>query len=160
MLILKANPEDATEILSVQRKAFHSEAELHHNFTIPPMVQTLESLIADFQAFEFYKAVIQGEIVASVKVCQRAGLALVIGRLIVLPQFQRRGIGRKLMLHIEQEYPGMNSYELFTAEKSVHNIRFYNALGYRIVSTFHEPGHDAIVLVKMVKRIELNSYPE
>ena len=48
--ITEAGIDDAGEILSVQKLAFLSEAELLDNFNIPPLQQTLESIKADFSA--------------------------------------------------------------------------------------------------------------
>ena len=42
-----------------------------------------------------------------------------------------KGIGTKLLLEIEKEYPGQR-YELFTSTKSMSNIRLYERLGYKI----------------------------
>ncbi|MCI9126395.1 MAG: GNAT family N-acetyltransferase [Eubacterium sp.] len=44
---------------------------------------------------------------------------------------QKKGIGAKLLLEIENEYP-YQRYELFTSTKSISNIRLYERLGYKI----------------------------
>ncbi|MGM9570942.1 MAG: GNAT family N-acetyltransferase, partial [bacterium] len=53
-----------------------------------------------------------------------------IGKLMVHPQKQHQGIGTKLLLEIEKEYPGQR-YELFTSTRSQKNIALYERLGYR-----------------------------
>jgi ribosomal protein S18 acetylase RimI-like enzyme len=151
MKIEKATIKDAEEILELQKKAFHSEAEIHQNFSIPPMVQTLESIQEDFSTYMFYKGVIEEKIVASVKVRILEDNQLWVGRLIVHPDYQNRGLGKNLMLHIEKLFSEVDSYLLFTAQKSRRNIYFYGKLGYTIESKFTESGHDDILLVKMVK---------
>lgn len=54
-----------------------------------------------------------------------------IGKLMVHPNMQKQGLGTKLLLAIEQEYPNQK-YELFTSTKSISNIRLYEKLGYKI----------------------------
>lgn len=49
----------------------------------------------------------------------------------VHPEMQKKGIGTKLLLEIENEYPSQR-YELFTSTKSISNIRLYKRLGYKI----------------------------
>lgn len=54
-----------------------------------------------------------------------------IGKLMVHPSKQGQGIGTKLLLEIENEYPNKR-YELFTSTKSKKNIALYQKQGYKI----------------------------
>lgn len=49
----------------------------------------------------------------------------------VHPKMQKKGIGTKLLLEIENEYPNQR-YELFTSTRSEKNIALYQKLGYKI----------------------------
>lgn len=49
----------------------------------------------------------------------------------VHPKMQKKGIGSKLLLEIENEYPNQR-YELFTSTRSERNIALYQKLGYKI----------------------------
>ncbi|MBN1951616.1 MAG: GNAT family N-acetyltransferase [Bacteroidales bacterium] len=151
MKVEKAQVSDAAEILEVQKRAFHQEAVLHNKFDIPALLQDHKSIQDDFNNYSFYKLCSEGKIVASVKVRLLEGNILSIGRLVVLPEYQRKGLGRTIMEFLEASYSGVTCFELFTAEKSVHNIRFYEQLGYHIEGRLDDPAHDDIVLVKLVK---------
>ncbi|MCM1505693.1 MAG: GNAT family N-acetyltransferase [Ruminococcus flavefaciens] len=72
----------------------------------------------------------KGTIIGSVRAYQKNGTAY-IGKLIVHPKMQKKGIGTKLILEIENKYPNQR-YELFTSTKSISNIRLYERLGYKI----------------------------
>jgi hypothetical protein len=61
--ILQATVADAPEILALQKLAYLSEAELYKDFTIPPLTQTIEELIADFVRKTFLKAFEDGCII-------------------------------------------------------------------------------------------------
>lgn len=52
-----------------------------------------------------------------------------VGKLMVLPQLQGRGIGRLLLAHIEDLCP-QPRLELFTSAKSLRNLEFYERAGY------------------------------
>jgi len=149
--IEKAFLTDANGILKVQKLAFQLEAEIHWNFSIPPLIQTIESIQKEFSHFQFYKAIIGENIIASVKVQIIKNNILWIARLIVHPEYQNLGIGKKLMQFVEDKYNNVTAFELFTAEKSQRNNRFYINMGYVITDKITEPGHSDIILVKLVK---------
>ncbi|HEX3045278.1 MAG TPA: GNAT family N-acetyltransferase, partial [Bacillota bacterium] len=121
---------DAEEILALQKLAFMNEAILNNNYNIPPLLQTIEELVNDFQEYTFLKAVENGKIIGSVKASVKEKTCY-IGRLIVHPDFQNRGLGTRLMNEIEILFATSLRFELFTGEKSTNNIRFYENLGYR-----------------------------
>jgi tRNA (guanine37-N1)-methyltransferase len=57
-----------------------------------------------------------------------------IGRIMVAPDLQGRGIGRLLLARIEQVAPdGVREFLLFTGAGSVRNIRMYKKAGYRLI---------------------------
>ena len=130
-MIEKAQKEDLKEILELQYLAYQSEAKLFGNMDIPPLKQTIEEVYD-----EFHKGIIlketdnKGVIIGSVRAYQNGG-TVYIGKLMVHPEMQKRGIGTKLLLEIENEYPNQR-YELFTSTRSISNIRLYERLGYKI----------------------------
>ena len=48
---------------------------------------------------------------------------------------QRRGIGSALLAAIEQRFPDIEAFELFTGNRSVENLRLYDRHGYRHART-------------------------
>lgn len=131
--IMPAAVSDAAAILALQRLAYQSEAEIYQDWTIPPLTETLADLEHEFGRQIILKAV-EGETIAgSVRACQ-TGNTCAIGRLIVHPELQGRGIGSRLMQRIETYFPQAKRFELFTGSRSERNIRLYEKLGYRIYS--------------------------
>ena len=107
----------AEEILRLQRIAYRSEAELYNDYSIPPLTQTVEDMEADFRRHLILKAEVDGRIVGSVRGYQSEGSCF-IGRLIVHPDFQRRGIGTRLMNEIESHFRDSARFELFTGHEA------------------------------------------
>ncbi|HET6418939.1 MAG TPA: GNAT family N-acetyltransferase [Geobacteraceae bacterium] len=130
--ILRATVADAAEILALQKLAYLSEAELYNDYTIQPLTQTIDELAADFGLKTFLKGVEGGRIIGSVNGLMEGDRCL-IGRLMVHPDFQGRGIGTTLMKAIEGSFADARAWELFTGELSLKNIRLYERLGYRVV---------------------------
>jgi ribosomal protein S18 acetylase RimI-like enzyme len=131
VIIEKATVSDAEELLALQKLAYRSEAEIYNDFGIPPLIQTLESMEEDFKNQLFLKTLLDGRIIGSVRAYSKEGTCY-IGRLIVHPDFQNRGIGTRLMNDIERIFKGCKRFELFTGDKSEGNLRLYQKLGYRI----------------------------
>jgi GNAT superfamily N-acetyltransferase len=134
MIIERAAIGDANEILSLQRLAYHSEAEIYDDFTIPPLKQTLEEIKKDFESQVFLKAIIDGKIIGSVRAFAKEGTCYV-GRLIVHPDFQNHGIGKELMGRIEEVFKEAARFEIFTGHKSERNLYLYEKLGYQRFKT-------------------------
>ena len=126
--IMKSNEADAAEILRLQYAAYQSEAELNNDFTIQPLTQTLGELIAEYQKGVVLKAVQDGEIIGSVR-AYADGDTVYIGKLIVDPSHQGKGLGKRLLTAIENTLTGKR-FELFTSGKSERNLHLYEKAGY------------------------------
>jgi hypothetical protein len=87
--IVQANPDDASEILALQKMAYQSEAKLNVDWTIPPLIETLPEIISEFETKVFLKAICKDKIVGSVRASLDSGTCQV-GRLIVHPDYQGR----------------------------------------------------------------------
>lgn len=130
-MIIRAKNEDLEEILALQYLAYQSEARLFGSMDIPPLKQTIEEVCDEYEKGTILKAVDDaGTIIGSVRAYQE-NRTVYIGKLMVHPNMQKQGLGTKLLLAIEQEYPNQK-YELFTSTKSISNIRLYEKLGYKI----------------------------
>jgi ribosomal protein S18 acetylase RimI-like enzyme len=149
LIVEEATPDDAEEILALQKSAYASEGRLYNDFTLPPLIQTLEEIRADFERKLFLKAVEGGKIVGSVRARMKEGACLV-GRLIVSPGCQGRGIGSRLMQEIEARFPAAETYRLFTGHLSDKALHIYAKMGYEVCRT--EPLHEHLTLVYLEKR--------
>jgi ribosomal protein S18 acetylase RimI-like enzyme len=134
MIIEKATVSDAEELLALQKLAYRSEAEIYNDDRLPPLVQTLEDMKEEFKNQLFLEAVMDGRIIGSVRAYAKEGTCY-IGRLVVHPDFQSRGIGTRLMNDIERSFCGCKRFELFTGDRSERNLYLYQKCGYRIFKT-------------------------
>lgn len=148
MSIRQATIDDASDILILQKLAYTSEAEIYNDFTIPPLRQSLEEIKAEFAEQAFLKFCANGKIVGSVRAYVTEGNCY-IGKLIVHPEYQNRGIGTGLLEEIENVFDDVTRYELFTGHKSEKNLHLYQKLGYEIFRS--EIITDDLTLVFMEK---------
>lgn len=150
----KAQADDAEPILALQKLAYQSEAELYDDFTIPPLRQTLEEMVRDIQTQHVLKACKGDQIVGSVRAMIKED-ACAIGRLIVHPDYQRQGLGTRLMNEIETLFSDAGRFTLFTGHKSDGNIRLYQRLGY--AQTHTTKVNDRLTLVFLEKKVQPTS---
>lgn len=152
MTIERASVQDANEILDLQRLAYESEAEIYDDHSIPPLTQTLDHIQTDFDNQHFLKASIDGRISGSVRAYLERETCH-IGRLVVHPGFQNRGIGSLLIKEIERCFGQAKQFRLFTGHRSKRNLRLYRSLGYAVIET--KAITDSLTLVFMQKLNEV-----
>ncbi len=146
--ISKANLEDAVEILALQRLAYQSEAQIYNDWTIPPLLQTAVEIKDELNTYVFLKAVSDHSIVGSVRACMM-GTTCHIGRLIVHPKWQNRGLGTRLITEVEIMHRDAARFELFTGSKSTGNLHLYHKMGYQEFR--REPLNSQVELVYLEK---------
>jgi GNAT superfamily N-acetyltransferase len=132
--IVRTSIADAEAILDLQKLAYRNEAALYGDFSIPPLLQTVEEMRDDLRTQVVVKAVEGARIVGSARAHERDGTAF-IGRVIVCPSMQGQGIGKRIMAAIEAAFPSVRRFELFTGHLSTRNLHFYRSLGYKELKT-------------------------
>lgn len=143
-----AGSGDAADLLSLQKIAYRSEADLYQDYSIAPLTQTLADIVSEFGGKRFLKAVADGQLVGSVRGELRNGTCE-IGRLIVHPDWQNRGIGSRLLQAVETDFQEADRFELFTGERSERNLYLYRKMGYREFK--REPLNERVTLVYLEK---------
>ena len=136
--ITKAQLNDLEDILQIQYAAYQSEAMLHNDFSIQPLTQTLDQVVEEYHKGVILKAEQDNKIIGSVRAYEKVN-TVYIGKLMVHPDFQGNGVGKRLLSAIENEFPNMR-FELFTACKSNRNLHLYETSGYKC---FKEEINDA-----------------
>lgn len=145
--IERARDEDAGEVLTVQRAAYVSEAQLYdtpHFSALTESLAELRQVIADSVVLV---ARLGTRIVGAVRgtldgdVCD-------VGRLVVAPDMQGQGIGRQLLVAIEQYVPAAR-FTLHTGHRSVGNLGLYRSVGYELAR--EERVADTLTLIHLDK---------
>ena len=148
-----AVPGDAGELYTLQRACWVQEQEANPGVPIPALQESL----ADLQRWLATDTVLvvrsAGRLVGAVRARPHTGAdgdVWDIGRLMVAPDLQGRGLGRVLLERIEARAPdGTAGFELFTGSGSVRNQRMYKKAGYRLRGEV-EPG--VVRMTKPVRR--------
>lgn len=148
--IARIGPEDAGEVLTVQRAAFTSEALIYGSADMPALTQTLDELRAELADCGGFTARSKGRLVGAIRTRETPEL-LLIGRIAIAPDVQGGGIGRMLLEAAEQDSSAPES-ELFTGSLSEANLRLYHRCGYRERERVpQDDGTDQVFLRKQLR---------
>jgi len=137
---------DAGELLTLQRAAYATEAQLYNDPFLPALTQTLDEL-RDELAGPGLGVRARGRLVAALR-WRLEGDVAHIGRIVVAPDLQGMGLGTHLLREAERQ-SGASSFELFTGHLSVANLRLYEREGYQ--QTMRVPLREGVELVYLQK---------
>jgi len=147
---VRIGPEEPTpalagEVLTLQRAAYVTEAQLYADAFLPPLLQTVEDIHAELAAGPSLMARRGQRLVGSVR-ARQDGHLLRIGKLVVVPDLQGQGIGTRLLAGIEALAPeGVTCFSLFTGRLSAANLRLYRRAGYVETCAEELPGGATVV---------------
>lgn len=145
--IVPAVPGDAGELLTLQRACWVQEALANDSLAdIPALHESLDDVLDWMRDWSTWVVRSEGRLVGAVRgrlepvEGSGRGFAWAIGRVMVAPDLQGRGLGRALLAHIESvAAPEATSYRLFTGARSTDNIRMYKKAGYRVRTDLDAP---------------------
>lgn len=146
--VVAATRADAGELLTLQRACWLQEAIANDSVTgIPALHETLDDVVAWLADWTTFVVRSHGRLVGAVR-GRMEGDAWDIGRIMVAPDLQGRGLGRLLLEHIQAVAPAAAaSYVLFTGAGSRDNLRMYKKAGFRLRPDLPAPPL-AVVLTK------------
>lgn len=128
--LLPTSPSDAGELLTLQRAAYVTEAQIYDDPHLAALVQTLDDLARELGSSIGLKAVVGHRMVGAIR-GRVEGHTCHIRRLVVAPDLQRRGIGTRLLDGLEAELTmDVARFELYVGSLSVATLRFYERAGY------------------------------
>lgn len=122
---------DAGELLTLQRAAYATEAQIYRDPKLPALVETMPEIVADLAKGVGCKATRRARLVGAVR-CVIDDDTARIGRLVVAPDMQGLGLGTALLAAAEAtgQASGASSAALFTGHRSAANLRLYKRHGY------------------------------
>jgi ribosomal protein S18 acetylase RimI-like enzyme len=158
LIITKAAKEDLPIILDIQRKAFLEVAKTFNLQFMPQIEQTLECLNDEFNNGAILKASVADTIVGSVRAYNNNDTCY-INKLIVLPDYQNKGIGKALMNEIENQFKNIvKRYELFTGSRDPRNLYLYKQLGYKSFKTEKCNNEISYIYMEKISILPADSY--
>jgi tRNA (guanine37-N1)-methyltransferase len=132
--IRPATRADAGELHTLTRACWVQELQANPGADIPALEESLDDAVRGLEEWTTYVAVAGGRIVGSARGKTIGdGTVWDVGRVMVAPDLQGRGLGRRLLRLAEELAPAeVTSYELWTGAHSTDNLRMYKKAGYQL----------------------------
>lgn len=151
LTIRRTELSEAEEILSVQREAFKDDLEKYKDFRTNPANEPINRLIFKIEKNTHYTIFLENKIIGGAEIRVENEVGCYINRIFLLPEYQNRGFGTRIMNFFENEYPKVRKWTLCTPFKNTRNAHFYEKLGYKKVGE-HKVS-DCLSLVDYLKEI-------
>lgn len=146
--IRSADRVEAEAIAAVIRDSFATVAE-EIGFDIPPLHESAADVLETFSAGDaVLVADVGGVIVGTVRGETMASGDVMVRRLAVLPANRGTGLARTLMQALEDSYPHVRRFELFTGSMAHGPLALYESLGYRLMEARRIEGFELVYLEK------------
>jgi GNAT superfamily N-acetyltransferase len=144
--IRQARSEDAVGVHRVVQEAF-GEYRQAVPVSMSALDETPEDVRREVSSGNVVVAIDGTEVVGTVRYEVKPEV-LYVGRLAVLPSYQRRGVGAALMEYVEKLAPtlGRTRIELATRQSLPDNVLFYERLGYTVTERVAHPRGPDIVM--------------
>lgn len=129
---MPATRADAGELLTLQRACWVQEQQANPGVRIPALHEDLSDVQAWMQEWTTLVLRVAGRLVGAAR-GRREGESWDVGRVMAAPDLQGRGLGRLMLVTIEEAAPAdVTGYVLFTGAGSERNIAMYKKAGYRL----------------------------
>ena len=150
LTIRKAKMSDATSILDITKQAFLKYIKQAGLSDTPALHENIDTILADMENKIVLVAEYEGKVVGSVRLEILNEESAYLSRFGVSNDYQKLGIGRQLILAIDDEVRARNikRVELHTASRAFSLVRFYYEKGFYIDSTTKDKGYVRALMVK------------
>ncbi|NWK69858.1 GNAT family N-acetyltransferase [Bacillus paramycoides] len=153
--IEKATVLEAEKLTEIMKRAFDEEAKqwlpdqeeiIDYNIQ-PPGYSSVEMTIYSIEELDYFKVILDEEIVGGIIVTISGKSYGRIDRIFVDPIHQGKGIGSQVIDLIEEEFPTVRIWDLETSSRQINNHHFYKKMGFE---TIYET-EDEYCYVKRIK---------
>jgi len=139
----KARPRDGAALAKVSERAFHSDIYCGAPGLGGPPGYKSEDWQARMMRFgQYYKMLVDGQIVGGFIVFRKAPREYELGRIFVDPDFQNQGIGTQAFEFMWQEFPLAKRWTLGTPAWNRRTRHFYKKVGFVEMG---EDGHGGVL---------------
>lgn len=132
---------DAEKLTEIMKRTFDEEAKrwlcdqegvIDYNIQ-PPGYSSVEMTIYSIEELDYFKVIMDEEIVGGIIVTISGKSYGRIDRIFVNPKHQGKGIGSQVIDFIEEEFPSVRIWDLETSSRQINNHHFYKKMGFETI---------------------------
>lgn len=144
----KATSRDAAVLAEASERAFHSDVHCGApSEGGPPGYNSAQWQSRMMRIGQYYKILVDGQIVGGFIVFRKAPREYELGRIFVDPEFQNQGIGTQAFDFLWQEFPLAKRWALGTPAWNRRTRHFYRKVGFVEIG---EDGHGGILFERSI----------
>jgi|LGOV01.1.fsa_nt_gb RimJ/RimL family protein N-acetyltransferase len=151
--VIRAKQEDALYISRCARIAYADECRSRNVENLSPLYPSVNDVIRDIENHIYYKIIFDKRIIGGLYLVKKESDTLVIEDFCIEPNYQNKGYGYKILLHLESVNQNIKQWRLVTPTYSIGNQALYNKLGYNKLETIKEDDLDVIKYQKYICKI-------
>lgn len=130
IIFRKSVLEDINILLSIQKASFQEDLEKYQDYETNPACETPEKLAENIAKFHHYTILDGGRIVGAIDV-RGNDERMHIDKVFIDPFIQNKGIGTTAFQFLEEQFPNVKLWTLYTPSLNFRNHHFYKKFGYK-----------------------------
>lgn len=151
-----ASPEDAVELLELQKKAFKKYSDKYGDFDSNPYHMNEKRILfnINYRYGKYYKILDNenGELIGGIFwfLIDEQDSVVKIAQFYLKEEYRSLGLGKEVLSGVFKEYPRVKKWYVDTIFEEEYNVRFYQQLGFEIID--YEIEHEGLTFVTLLKK--------
>jgi len=126
----KSERADIDALLPIQQAAFQEDLAKYDDVETNPACETYEKLAENIRAFHHFTILDDDEIIGALDV-RGNDERMHIDKVFISPAYQNKGLGTMSIHFLEEKFPNVKLWTLYTPYLSFRNHHFYEKFGYK-----------------------------
>ena len=151
-----AAPEDAVELLELQKKAFKKYSDNYGDFDSNPYHMNEKRILfnINYRYGKYYKILNNenGELIGGIFwfLIDEQDSVVKIAQFYLKEEYRSLGLGKEVLSGVFKENPIVKKWYVDTIFEEEYNVRFYQQLGFEIID--YEIEHEGLTFVTLLKK--------
>ncbi|WP_158582402.1 GNAT family N-acetyltransferase [Rummeliibacillus sp. POC4] len=126
----KSTVDDIEILLPIQKASFQEDLEKYEDFETNPACETFEKLAENIKKYHHFTILDEDTIIGAIDV-RGNDERMHIDKVFISPTSQNKGVGTAAIQFLEEKFPNVKLWTLYTPYLSFRNHHFYEKFGYK-----------------------------
>ncbi|MCW9134130.1 GNAT family N-acetyltransferase [Bacillus paramycoides] len=130
MVFRKSTMEDIEILLPIQKASFKEDLEKYEDFETSPACETFEKLAENIKKYHHFTILDRETVIGAIDV-RGNDERMHLDKMFISPFNQNKGAGTAAIQFLENQFPNVKLWTLYTPYLSFRNHYFYEKFGYK-----------------------------